>query len=188
MVADVTVDARSPESPGTRAKKQLKIFVWLMLALAVIICSPGIRLGLGMLLPRESVKAGAAIIPIPRGWRLSRSSTRSLAWKSCLTILCGSAIRAQISIEPLRTGVPAGVWEHAAQRIMQRDFSRDPTLVTIDNSSGQISCFESNLVNPNDNVMASCISANLGFTTVFIGNDSMRPEFHAILRETLKAP
>lgn len=165
-----------------RKGRQTKILVTLMLAFILIIFSPGIRLGLGELLPRKPVRLGVVEVSIPKEWMMSRTATMVSAWKPCQSILCGSSVRASFSIELSKIAADSEeAWRHAAIKVISRNYSGDIITKTIPGNDGTITCLELEPANQKGKSVASCQNPGLGVESTFFGDDSFVSGFYRIL-------
>jgi hypothetical protein len=177
----------SLQTKDARRRKQIRILAVLVFGLALILFNPIIRLGIEATLPREPVRLGAVGISIPKSWMLSRDSTKVAAWRPCNTILCGSSPRASFTIET--SELPASsdeVWRNAARKIIRENFPASANVETIYN--GPLKCVELDAATPSGESVSSCLNADLGLASTFVGEPALKPAFYGVLASARKIP
>lgn len=171
---------------SSRARKQIKILLVLLIVLAAVVFSPILRWKLGELFPRDPARLGYVELIIPRSWLLSHNATKIAAWKPCVTIMCG-APPSSFTVE--LTELPADsdqVWENAARKILGDNYSQATIVTRIERAPSSLKCVELNSRILDNKVVTSCLVSNLRLTATFIGCDSDKASFYDILATARK--
>jgi hypothetical protein len=163
-----------------RQRKRVKTLAMLGFILLLIVFSPTVKGWLGSLFRPTVVRLENTEIEIPKGWLVSEEPTKIAAWKPCWTIFCGLPSRASFMIE--LSGLPTAAWENAAKKILGEDFSTDATLKTFYGSSGPFTCVEADAVPENRKAVTTCLNSNLGLSSTFIGDPSLRQVYLNVLK------
>ena len=174
----------SLQTHEARRRKQIRILATLLVVLLAIVFSPVIQLGIQELLPRRPISLANVEIPIPKKWMVSRTPSRITAWKPCSTVFCASSSRTGFTIEATEIAGSQGIWENAAQKILRSDYAAAP-MSKVDLVPGKLTCVEVDPT-PNDKAVSFCINSDLGFTSSFYGDRSLKPSFYGVLASARK--
>jgi len=167
-----------------RAKKQGKILLILVIILSSIVFSPTIMLAMRGLFMREPIRFGSVDLVTPKDWMISRTTNKLKVWKPCSTIFCGSGPRPSFTIET--SEIPEDVWERAAKKVFETDYSGGTTSRTIYGQQTPIKCVEINKPASNGWAVSSCVSSAAGLAATFAGDEPLKEVYYRVLLSAQK--